>query len=163
MTPDVVPAREIDIDAVAREMTAGDPHSSFRARVVAALPRQRRSRLIRVLAPAVACGALALAAMVLWRPIAPDAFDVPNLAGPSAFSAMAPRGLDSVSVLPVRVSRSTVPETEVPEWQGLTALEAPAPVGVSAIQPSALSIAPISVDPLPDPIPLTPSERPGGR
>ena len=156
------------IDATARAMTLEDPPGALRARVLAKLPPRHALWALRVALPMGAAAALAIA----WMLVAPTTSvgpahsavreDVAQLdthlqASPSADLAEP----QATTARRVRADASMSEEELAWHARAVAPLPAFAPIELPAIQPAALSIAPISVDPIvPGPIPNAPD---GGR
>lgn len=163
------------IDIVARQMTEGDAPSDFRARVVAGLTVARPAGWLRAAMPAAAAAALVFA-WLLGRapgPRLPIDLPMPKQAFATAAASPLPNATAMSARSTVRSARSSDAVVSVPmsaeelAWwsRAVPPLPAADPLVLSAIQPSALSIAPITVDPIvSERIALTPIDSsPGGR
>ena len=156
------------IEATARAMTLEDAPGALRARVLAKLPPRHAPWTLRFALPMGAAAALAIAWMLVdptasVRP-APTAVREevaqldPHLQGSPSAGLAEPR-----ATTVRRVSAHSSMSEEELAWhaRAVAPLPAFAPIELPAIQPAALSIAPISVDPIvPGPIPNAPD---GGR
>lgn len=163
------------IDIVARQMTEGDAPSGFRARVVARLTVPRRAGWLRAAMPAAAGAALVFAWLLGRAPVQRLPIDtpMPKPAFATASASPLPMNATAVSARSIRSARSGEAARAVPmsaeelAWwsRAVPPLQAADPLVLSSIQPSALSIAPITVDPIvSERIALTPIDSsPGGR
>ena len=155
------------VDLVARTMTDADPSPDFRARVLAALPQHRPRpwpRLAMPVAAAILVGTVAwLAGSSAHRNFGPSVTNRPTVTTAALDPALVPV-VPVVRVVPV----VPVVPVEDPAWRAraIPRLETADALALGRIQPIALSIAPITMEPIapPDPIALAPIEsRAGGR
>ena len=153
------------IDNVAREMTAGEPPADLRVRTIAALSSQT-ARPAGWMWPSLAAAAAVLIAAWLVAPRTslpgvanPDAPVVtataPAASPTSTFAAPSPAESTNAVSRPrtgghARTVKTTTPDAEELAWlaRALPPLSAPKGVELAPIQPSALTIAPITVDPI---------------
>jgi hypothetical protein len=164
------------IDAVAREMTDGDAAPEFRARVLSNLPNARGSQWLRAAIPFSAVAGLAVAWVLVARPAERPLSDAPRPA-PAFDAASVPmkpvvpnvQAADAAPPAPRARHSPRVAQMSAEELAWLSRAVPPLPPAdplvLPAIQPDALSIAPITVDPImSDRLELTPIDSsPGGR
>ena len=149
---------EEHIDLVARTMTDAHPSAGFRARVLTALPARPSHRFPRRAIPvatAMLIGTLAwLAGTATHR-----------TAGPASDASVALAPAEPTNEQMASASSFLVPEVTRRHSSSPDVPVVPGPV-FEPIQPSALSISPITMEPIapPDPIALAPIDsRAGGR
>ena len=150
------------IDAVAARMTAVEPSANLRVRVLTRLDERPARRWVWTLAPAAATVAVVAVAttLVVRRParVAPETPAITSApsAAPAASGALEPAA-NVVSVAVSRGSARSSATTTAASWndQVLPALSKPALLSVGSIQPDALGIAQLSVEPLVAEAPLT--------
>lgn len=165
------------IDVVARAMTDAEPRPDFRARVLASLPERRRPGWARILVPAavaVAIGAIA------WRVgtithrttdpvrVARAGAPVEPAVAEASAGTVANSGITVVIGTGGAGRRKPAVTAEDLAWQAraVPRLVPANALSIEPIQPAALSIAPITMEPVarPDPIALGAIEaRAGGR
>ena len=158
------------IDVVARHMTAAEPSADFRARVVAQLPDRRPATRRWMVVPACAAAALAIGIVVVSnRPqlipsTLPVAASVAVVRSEPATAGAVTRIENALQTTSVRRRSATLqvlpPEESQADRDWLNRAVPPLlpadPIVLGAIQPSAISIAPITVNPIvPDLPPAT--------
>jgi hypothetical protein len=159
------------VDLVARTMTDAHPSPDFRARVLAALPQHRPRpwpRFAMPVAAAILIGTIAwLAGSSAHRNFGPSVTSAPAVTTAALDPALVPV-VPVVPVVPAFAQATAGKPVEDPAWRAraIPRLETADALALGRIQPIALSIAPITMEPItpPDPIALAPIEsRAGGR
>jgi len=145
------------IDAVARAMTSAKPRGDFRARVLASLPARRPRRWTRFLVPvtvAVLIGSTAWLAGTVVRQVPVPATiaraDSPVI--PAEHTGAAGSVESAVAVGRVKPGVPVVSAEDL-AWQSraIPRLAPAESLAIPSIQPNALSIAPITMEPVAQP------------
>ena len=145
------------IGAVARDMTLEEPSGAFRARVLAQLPESRTPVGLRLVFPLGSAAVLMLAWMLLGPSASPSVS--PPASHATSLALIRPPDLngphDAGPAEPPtrtvrRVGSPAAMSAEDLAWhsRAIAPLPAFAPIELPAIQPTALSITPISMDPI---------------
>lgn len=163
----------IDVDTIARQMTAGAPAGSMRALVLVRLPSRRRHRTLWLAVPAAAGVLLLIVLVAVARRPAPPVGELPVAVATAPASARPAPSLTSVpEAQPVgvtaasRASLGRAPVHALPPARlpGLQPVPPPDVLRLDAVQPEGVDIPQLHIEPIAtEPLRIPPLSGAGSR